>query len=439
MSEIRIKPTSEVVACCVDSGIFHEAASKIGEVVKKMYYCVPSWANAYPSMNVGLIGYGMPHLTIVDSPFGGNIVDPEGKEKGIFQFDDVDLFIFFDVHFGAMQDHLVSLGKKVWGSRLGEEMELKRVGMKDLMVKKGLPVGNYKVVHGMDNLREHLKTHKNQHVKIDKFRDTMETFHSKHYQMIEPKLDEIEHKIGAFKHIIDFVCEDGLDDKVEIGTDAYTVDGKFPSKLLAGIEIKGSGFVGVFKPYKEFPKSLTHFNDVIAPTLKAYGYRGAFSTEVRIGKDGVGYMVDFCARNASPPNELYQEFYLNFADIVWYGANGIMVDPKPVSKFGAEAIMYSSWAQLNWQPIRFPAELKRFVKLRNATMIKGQYYNIPQHGNGTGIGAVIGWGDTLQEAEDMVKKVAEQVEGFFIEIDTESFDRADAELKKCEKYGIKMF
>jgi hypothetical protein len=201
-----------------------------------------------------------------------------------------------------------------------------------------------------------------------------------------------------------------------------------------------SGYVGVFKPYKEFPKSLTHFNDVMAPVLKEYGYRGPFSTEVRIGKDGIGYMIDFCARQPSPCNELYQEFYLNFADIVWGGANGIMVEPMAVSKFGAEAIMYSTWAQENWQPIDFPPEVRRFVKLRNAMRDKnGRYYIIPQRDSGSAIGAIIGWGATLDEAIQKVKDVAEQVEGHFVEIDTESFDKAEGELKKCEEYGIKMF
>jgi len=792
-----MKELKDITCCCVDSGIFHEAASKIGESVKKMYYCVPSWASAYPSMNIGMIGYGMANLEIVDSPFGPH-------------FDDIDLFLFFDVHFGPLQIHLLSLGKTVWGSRLGEEMELQRVGMKQLMAEKGLPVGGYKVVKGMDALREYLKTHTNQFVKIDKFRATMETFKSKNYKSVEPKLDEIEYKIGAFKHIMEFVCEDELPDAVEIGIDDWTVDGKYPASLLSGIEVKGcydseteiltdqgwkyfknldkservltlnisdnrhpkleyqnpdhytnegyagkmlkidtqgvdlmvtpdhklliqknsqdvktgvkvtmtdykgvtrtfyrgkrnrileracdmdlskwfsmphptaakysgvgkpnekhsikfgdarisirnlaaflgmylsegsvsrqmrkrtgrfyyqviitqfkyvdafekrlqeigidfkrdkhgfritnqplgeylwqfgkskdkhvpdiikqagyatikeflhwycmgdgsfnkeqqprarrkrtargsrlyytisprmaddlqemmikigypsniterkyrgiftisertaqlknwvlphqhkwidyngriycvtvpnhiicvrrngkpiwcgnSGYVGVFKPYKELPKSLTHFSDVIAPVLKEYGYRGPVSTEVRIGKDGVGYMIDFCARMPSPPNELQQEFYLNFADIAWKGANGIMVEPIPPSDddgnpfiYGAEAIMYSTWAQNNWQPIEFPAELKPFIKLRNAMKVNGRYYIIPQHDAGSAIGAVIGWGHTLDVAEKKVKAVAEQIEGFFVEIDTESFDKADEELAKCKEYGIKMF
>jgi len=281
--------------------------------------------------------------------------------------------------------------------------------------------------------------HNNQHVKIDKYRATMETFKSKNYKSVEPKLDEIEYKVGAFKHIMEFICEDDLPDKVEIGTDAWTVDGKFPASILSGIEVKGSGYVGVFKPYKEFPKSLTHFNDVMAPVLKEYGYRGPFSTEMRIGKDDVGYMIDFCARQPSPCNELYQEFYLNFADIAWKGANGIVVEPDAVAKYGAEAIMYSTWAQNNWQPIEFPAELKPFIKLRNAMKVNGRYYIIPQRDAGSAIGAVTGWGSTLDEAVAKVKKVAEQIEGFFIEIDTESFDKADEELAKCKEYGIKMF
>lgn len=422
-----MKPASEVTALVVDSGIFHEIASKLGETFRKVYYCVPSWAAAYPSMNLGYIGWGLDNIEVVDSPFR--------------VLDQCDLAVFPDVHFGPMQAALEKQGLKVWGSRNGEECELSRVAMKEHMAELGLDVNTYAVVHGMDALRAYLKDHPGSWVKVDKYRATLETFQCKTYRQVEPKLAEIEYKLGPFGKIVDFLVEEDLpdDEYCEIGCDAWTVDGQYPKSILAGIEIKGCGLVGVFRDYADLPEPLTRFNKAIAPTLKKYGYRGFFSTENRINSKGDAYQLDFCARAASPPNELYQEFYENFADIVWQGANGIMVDPVPVAKYGAEAIIHSRWAAENWQPIDFPQELKRFVKLRNATKIGGRYWIIPQEGGGTGIGAVTGWGATLKEAQDAVREHAKEVEGYFVDIDIESLDKGTEEVEKCAKFGLSMF
>jgi hypothetical protein len=322
---------------------------------------------------------------------------------------------------------------------MGEEMELSREGMKMLMKEKGLPVGGYTQVQGVAALREHLKQHKNQHVKTNAMRGTFETFKSKDYKSVEPKLDEVEYNLGAFKHVINFVVEDDLPDKCELGTDGYTVDGKYPSVVLSGIEIKDLAYVGIFGEYAKLPEPLTRFNKTMVPVLKEYGYRGFFSTEVRIGKDHVPYMIDFCGRAASPPNELYQEFYLNLADIIWQGANGILVDPKPIAKYGAEVLIHSTWADKNWQPVEFPAEYRRNIKLRNATKINGRYYVIPQAVGLPEIGAIIGHGDTMESAIEMCQKIAETVDGYYINIPVDAFDKGREEIALTEKYGLKMF
>lgn len=423
------KPTEKVnlktkTAAVVDCGLFLEIACKIGEKFKKVYYTTP-WISSFPKMNQGYIGYGMPNIERIGSIW----------EK----FDEIDIFIFPDIYFGPLQTHLVSLGKRVWGSRMGEEMEIERDGMKEHMKKLGLPVQPYKVITGLDKLRDYLKIHENVWIKINCWRGHFETFNSPNYKMVEPRLDEIEYQLGALKHITEFVVEDPLDNKVEIGCDMYTVDGKFPSSTLAGIEVKDLGYVGEFRQYKDLPKEVTNFNTKISSTLEKYGYRNFFSTEIRVGKDHKDYMLDFCARSPSPPNELYQEFYTNLAEIIWYGSEGIMVDPIPISKFGVEVLIHSSWADKNWQPVDFPDEIKKYVKLRNAIRIKGRYYTMPQTVGLPEIGAIVGWGKTLQEALKMVEEIAEQVKGYYIEIPLHAMERAQEEMKKTEEFGIKLF
>ena len=420
-----IKDPSDVVCLVVDNGLFVELAAKLSKTYKKVYYYCP-WEEAFAKLNTAWIGKGMETLVLVDSIYGPH-------------FDEVDFFCFPDIYFGWEQRMLVRLGKVVWGSRLGEQMELDRAGMKRIMEKAELPVGKYWEITGIDNLRAFLKENQNVWVKINKYRGTFETFKSDSYDLVEPKLDEVEYKLGPMKHEIVFIVEADLEDKVEFGTDAWTIDGQFPETLISGLEIKDCGFASVFKNYDELPEPLIRFNEAMRPVFEAYGYRGFFSTEIRIGEDHVPYMIDFCARAPSPPNELYQEQYANLAECMWYGANGIIVNPEPVSKFGAEIMLHSSWADKNWQKIKFPEEIRDYVKLRNCYKNKDGYYCIPQDCGLPEIGAVIGLGDTLEEAFDHALQNAEQVEGYYLESKSSAIDQVREQIDKMRQLGLSTF
>lgn len=417
---------SDKTVMVVDNGLFCEIAIRLAQDFAKVYYCCPSWVDAFPKMNKAMIGHGFDEIEVVEDVQGAH-------------FDDIDLFVFPDVYFGQLQVSLEAEGHLVWGARMGEELELSRDSTKRLMAELGLPVGPWKKVRGMDKLREFLKENKNQYVKVNKWRGILETFLSKDYRSVEPKLDEVEYGLGAFKDMIDFIVEEELTDKVELGVDAFTIDGQFPKKLLSGIEVKDAGYVGIFKDYADLPKELTLFDQLFSNTLKDYGYRGFYSTEVRIGKDHKPYMIDFCARAGSPPNEVYQEFYKNISEIIWDGANGKVTDPIPEAKYAAELLIHSTWADKNWQPVDFPKDMRRFVKLRNATKIKGRHFVIPQAVGLPEIGSTIGWGKTLKEAMQMAMDVAKEVEGYYIRIPNEAFDEAEEEIAKLDEFGIKMF
>lgn len=415
----------KICALIVDNGLFVELAVTLGQQYGKVYYHVPS-VSGFMKKNGPTIGEGLPGIEVVHDVFGPH-------------FEEIDLFIFPDCYFGDLQIHLVSLGKRVWGARQGEKMELDRVWMKETMKKLGMPVGPYTVLKGMDALRAHLKSNKDQYVKISRYRGSFETFNAPDYKFIEPKLDEVEYALGAMKHDIELISEDALPDKFEIGSDMYCIDGQFPTKTLAGPEIKDEGFIGIFKPRSEMPEALTRFDKIMAPMLKEFQYRGFYSTEVRVGKDNVPYMIDHCSRAASPPNELYQAFYLNLGDIIWQGAGGVCIDPVPAGKFGAEALIHSSWADKNFLSLDIPDDIKPYVKLRNAMFTKGRYQIIPLSVGLPEIGAVIGFGDTMEAAIDMVKEISDQVKGYYVEIKVEAFERAQEEIAKGEEYGIKLF
>lgn len=417
-----MKPVKDLTVLVIDDGPQVELACRIARDVDKCYY-YSMWEDSFPILNRGCIGYGLEGIERVDSPFGPHL-------------DNSDLVVFPGIYTGDLQVYLQERGKLCFGAGLGEILETSRDGTKILMEELELPTNKWWKIVGTPELRKFLRSHKNVHVKVNKYRGTFESFFSESYELSAPKMDEADYKLGALKHIIEFVVEEDLPNRIEIGCDFYTYRGVFPNSFLAGVEIKNKSYLGVFKKKEEFPQYLTEFNDKISETLKLVGYQGFLSTELRVGKDKKSHMIDLCCRQASPPGELYQEFYTNITEIIWNCANGIILDPISVGKYGAQARIYSEWAETNCQPIEFPKEYKNLVKLSNSVYINKKYYVIPQYYKLGEVGSVIGWGDSWQEAVAMVQEVAKSIKGIEIEIKTDSFDKVDEEIEKADKMGL---
>jgi len=420
------KDLSKVKCMVIDHGISFEFAVKLAQTYGEVRYHTPATqGNALPKINMAKIGTGFPGIVLSDTWLPKD-------------WQDIDLFAFPYVGFGFEADWLRAQGKAVWGSGTGEALEQDRVMCKNLLKSVGLPVGPFEVVVGVTALRKYLKEHKDQYVKISKFRGAFETFSAKSYALSEMRLDKVQHDLGPFAEKQEFIVEAALPDKVELGTDLYNIVGQYPTQALLGIEIKDRAYVGTFRKYQDFPEPLRRVNDRLAPWLKSKGYAGFLSTEVRIGKDHAPYLVDSTCRQPSPPGEIMLEEYKNLAEIVFAGAHGVCVDPDPLAKFAVQLIIRSTWALEEWQSISFPDSLRKYVKLHNAVLEDGRYYIAPQPYGLDTIAAILGFGRTREEAIEQCKEVAEQVEGESIEIPVEAFDKADGELEKSEKMGIKM-
>src|SRR5436853_2302851 len=219
----------DAVACVIDNGLFSDFALRIAPGFKHCYYWTP-WANSFPKSNQLLPGDGFEEMQRVRAVW-------DAIEKS-------DLIIFPDVYYGDMQEACVRAGKSVWGARKGEFLELNRMGAKALMAKYGVNPSPGTPVRGLEALREYLTEHDDVWVKISTVRGDFETFKSETYELSEPKLDELEHKLGAKKLIAEFVIEPNIDPAVEWGIDAFTIDGQYPDKTFSGCEIKDVGFLG---------------------------------------------------------------------------------------------------------------------------------------------------------------------------------------------------
>jgi len=55
------------------------------------------------------------------------------------------------------------------------------------------------------------------------------------------------------------------------------------------------------------------------------------------------------------------------------------------------------------------------------------------------IGAVVGWGDTLEEAIEMVKEAGETIEGYGIKFNVGPVAMAQEQIAKIEEIGVSPF
>lgn len=405
-------------SCCVtDFGLFMELARTLSRLFGKVFYHY-YYKNPFPTSNPSLVGTGFPEIEVVE--------DLRDTLK------ECDLYVFPDTYLPDVQEGLLADGKLVFGSRDGDELELFRHDAKQHMEDLGIPVGEYELVKGMDALRQYLKEHNDQFVKCSYHRGDFETFEAPSYKYIESKLDSIEQGLGVKKYWQEFIVEKAIPDAVEIGYDGFCIDGQFPPQSLTGIETKSKGYVGQMLAYEKNPAQIREFNEKISGTLKKYSYRNFFSTEIRINKKKEWFILDPCMRAGNPPLFTELEFYDNLAEIIWEGAQGRVVKPTSKYKWAAQLQLMSDWADTNQVMVEFPEKIRPNIKLINGMKYQGNYYIIPQVYKMTSIGAVVAYGQSMNEAIENCKKLAEQVKGYFVECDPSALDKAEDEWNKLK-------
>lgn len=405
----------------VDNGLYVSFARHIAKSFGKADYYIP-WQSYCPRSTDLFAGQGFDELRRVKF-----VLDDA---------DDVDLWVFLDVYHADLQCYLEDHGARVWGGRRGEEMELYRWEFKKYLRSINLPVQPVEHIVGLDKLREFLRHKKDKFIKTSFVRGDFETFRHESYALSEPKLDELGHVLGPLKDGYEFVVEDDIPNAIEVGYDGFTVDGQFPNHAMMAYEVKDVGMLGATKLYTDLAKPVKTVNSALVPALKGYKYRGFVCTEIRMGVDRKPYLIDPCCRLGTPSNELLQELFDGWAETLWHGAEGELVSPKPVAKFGALAVIHSEWAVNNWQSLYYPKELDPWVKLRFHARVDGVNYTVPQPIGLPAPGVVVGVGDTLLDAISECKAHAHEVKGHQISIELDSFDDALESIVNGEKLGV---
>lgn len=375
-----------------------------------------------------------------EKDIGAGYEEIERAEHLFDHIDEVDLFFFPYTGLGDLQEHLKSLGKRVWGSGKGEELELHRPQLKETMERLDMPMGEYEIVHGMDELREALEDHPDWFVKTSTVRGLTETFRSMKPELIDVKLTQLETKLGGRKSDMEFVIEAPIEADVEVGYDGPVVNGRFPNAAQWGYEIKDYCYLAKFDRYMYFPKAIRFINEKLSPELQSYGYCGPFSTEILVAKN-VPYLLEPTCRCATPAGEVQLELFKNFSEIAYYGAEGEMVDPIPTARYGAQIVLHSEFFEKNRMAIEIPKEERQWVKLYNSCHEDGIDFVIPLENQSPDFGTVVGIGNTPEVAVKECIKHSEWLKSNTLvdRFNKWALDDAIEAAKKGEKVGMKFW
>lgn len=384
----KLKDAKDVICCVVDYGTFLCLAEKMSETFNKVYYYTPTSQEFY-SISDLVKGGGLDSIERVNDIFDPDFID------------EVDLFIFPDIGYGGLQKYFRSIGKAVWGSMGADALENIRTEFMKTLEKLKLPTIHTEVVHGLSNLREHLKGVENKWIKVDKYRGNMETWHHIDEDHSSQELDRLANEFGGLQDTITFLVQDFIKTDVEIGYDGWCIDGKFPSSAFQGYEKKDQLYVGGLVSYDKLPEQVRIINEALAPLLEEYGYRNFFATEIRV-KDGVPYFIDPTLRMPGVTGEQLTETCANLAEVIWQGANGVMVEPDFKYKYATAAIMHAKGESEGWKILKVSDDVRRWVKMLHFCKL-GDLYHFPPRFNDE-LGTLIGAGNTISKAVEALKE-----------------------------------
>lgn len=410
--------TKDVTCCVCDHGLFLPIAQKLGEQMKKVYYWSP-WDDISPKVERGIIGDGFENIERVKDIWSI-------KKK-------CNLFVFPDVGFSGLQKELISQGYPVWGHHGADELETQRGLFLEQLKEVGMLVPNFEKITGMDNLRKYLRDKEDKWIKMSRWRGDWETLHWRDWEHDESTLDGYAYRFGPAKEVVTFYVFDPIETKIEDGLDSYNVDGKFPMTVMHGMECKDRSYICAIQKLAEVDERVRVVTEKFGPVLATYGYRGFFSFEVRI-QDDLSFFTDPTCRAASPPSQVMTELFGNLGEIIWQGAQGVLVEPEPTAQFGVQSLLTMDRDPDEWVVLDLPDEIKRWVKCGFACEIDGKLC-LPPSPMGKMLGWLVATGDDLEEAIDALKEYRDQLPDG-VNCDVDSLANLLKEAEEAEEQGI---
>jgi hypothetical protein len=413
-------PNFKDKTCLVwDTGLFTEHAVRIAKDFKQVVHFSP-WQTDFPSFRDFAVGLGM-----------------DGLKKALDFFDYVDsadLIFFPDVHQGGLIEYLRKQGKVVFGGGRGEVLELRREVAHKIQKQIGLPTQNYIVLSGVDAVEDYIKQNpdKKMYVKVDIFRENLESLKSINYKSSKIVLDNVRAMLGPFADSFQFVIEDEIGGICEPGFDLFFNGTEFLKPYLYGYEYH-SLYMGVYTD--ELPTPLKLVADKITPVLQKFNYRGAISCEMIITEEGAPFVIDWSCRFASPMSVFYTESIKNFSEIIWAVANGENIRLDVDNKYVGVLPLDSDYAKDHWLELSFDENLRSNIKLRVAAKYKNSYYAVPGL---SGVVVLCAFDNKLDNIRDKLLKLIPKVQAYRLEQEELSggVDHIYETIKKGESIGL---
>lgn len=417
---------SKLRVMVIDHGYFIWLAQRLARDVGQVYYNRIGWEDAQSKLDKRVVGDGFKDIASVGEPW--KLID-EGK---------VDLVVFPDVHHSEMQAHIERCGIPVWGGREGDNLELKKLFWKKLQCELGMDCADYDVVRGVDGpegLREYCRKETNRVIKLTpQFRGNQETFIHTDYGSSRGTIDAIAAHFESLQDDLVFIAEKKLESNIEGGIDTYCVDGQHPDMVVYGFEKKDKCYFATVKPYEEIPEEIRGPSDLLWPLLGKYRTRQFISSEVIVTEAKESHLIDNTIRLPSPAGEEQGELYKNLPLILYEGAQGRLVQPEIGPMFACEAMIEHTGDEERIRSLVVPDEEMRWVKLYNAFQSGKRICITPM--DHPIIGAVVGIGETPEEALEHLKHNAESLKDQPVIIHTDALASVLIEIQESESKGM---
>ena len=419
-------------AIVYDTGLFLPVVERLSREFGETMFYNCTWKNQFPK-NKGLyMGDGIHGVKRIQD-FWDVIREYKSHKQDL-------LVVFPDIHNGDLQEYLVGEGYQVWGSRRADELELERWSFKQEVLKDlGMPVQPMVRKEGLEVLRTFFKDPKNKDkfVKVSMTRGDMESCHHVSYDISESWMNEFADENGPFCDDAEFIVEDPIPTTLELGYDGWNIDGKYPATAMHGVEMKDCGYIGCAMTAATMPEPIKYVNDKMAPVLKSYGYRGNLSTEIRVSKDNKFYFIDPTMRCGSPPSQVQMEMISNWGEIMWSGAQGVMVEPKIVARYGVQAFIYSERCDKKWMCYEFPKELAQWYKFSFMCHARGKVWTIPQSCGMSAMGSVVAIDNDPMQAIKKLVEYSQKLQGHGLDVRLDAIPRAIKEIHQAQSKGYK--
>ena len=414
---------------CDSGGLYTSLCERLAKEpdTHVLYFCDFKSYHAYPESYKRNLGQGIPNVTRLDNFEDGKYI--------------ADVIVFPDVQQSAFAQDLKDNGFRVWGSCNTGELENNRKLFKDKIEEWGLPIGEYAVVKGIDNLLGYLDKQKDietnpKFVKVSESRGDMETHKVDDKFNYHSFFEKQKFQMGLNGRTRDFIIESMLEGQ-EYGIDSYVVNGKFPLTICAGYELKDVGYAGLMMLEADLPKGMRLINEKLQ--FHTQEVSTFLSTEVRVAK-GKHYFTDPTMRAPCPPIECMYANYENLVDIIYNGANDVLVEPIFKKKYVCQIILKSSESTDRDLRIRFDQKYKDNIFFYNYYVENGDYFTVPIGVAGHDIVcSVVGLGDNFQEAMEMCLEIAKTIKTDGICFNEHCFDELDKTIAEGESNGIEIF